>query len=38
MTSHSFDAIMSPIRPINPLGFLNKTGSDRFDSPVQQQV
>ncbi|KAF7839151.1 uncharacterized protein G2W53_007633 [Senna tora] len=38
MTSHSFHAITLPIRALNPLGFPNTTGSDRFYSLVQQPV
>ncbi|KAF7841523.1 uncharacterized protein G2W53_003821 [Senna tora] len=32
MTSHSFHAITTPIRALNPLGFANTTRSDRFDA------
>ncbi|KAF7839150.1 uncharacterized protein G2W53_007632 [Senna tora] len=38
MASHTFDAIKSPIRALNPLGFTNTTRSDWFDSHVQQHV
>ncbi|KAF7842059.1 uncharacterized protein G2W53_004357 [Senna tora] len=38
MTSNTFQAIMSPIRELNPLGFPDTTRSDRFDSHVQQDV
>ncbi|KAF7812576.1 uncharacterized protein G2W53_033552 [Senna tora] len=31
MTSHTFHAIMSPIRASQPLGFPNTTLSDRFN-------
>ncbi|KAF7833008.1 uncharacterized protein G2W53_015341 [Senna tora] len=38
MTSHTFHAISSHIRALNPLGFRNTTQSDWFDSLVQQQT
>ncbi|KAF7841511.1 uncharacterized protein G2W53_003809 [Senna tora] len=34
----TLDAIKSPIRALNPLGFANTTQSDQFDSLVHQHV
>ncbi|KAF7842078.1 uncharacterized protein G2W53_004376 [Senna tora] len=38
MTLDTFQAITCPIRALNPLEFPYITGSDRFDSFVQQHV